>query len=202
MFCSKMQIVLIFFVNVMLQITEMTLNLHVMKFVQFPAFAAFAAAIALCASPLALAQYEWLDHNGRHVYSDQLPPADIPEANILKAPRAQAPRQVQEADEQQDRQLAVSSGAAEAASDAQDSAELEQKKQELDAAEQARAAAQEKEQQAMRADNCQRAQQSKRTLESGMRMARVNDAGERIVLDDAQRAAELARANEIIASNC
>lgn len=187
----------------MLHFGEMALNLHTMKFVHFPAFA---AAIALCTSSVALAQYEWLDHNGRHVYSDQLPPADVPEANILKAPsattRAEAPRQTQESGTPQDGQVAGSSGAAETAASAQDDAALEQRKQELDAAEQARAAEQEQQQQAMRADNCQRAQQSKRTLESGMRVARVNDTGERIVMDDAQRAAELARANEVIASNC
>ena len=43
---------------------------------------------------------------------------------------------------------------------------------------------------------------AKATLESGMRMARVNDKGEREVLDDAQRAAELKRVNAIIASDC
>lgn len=40
------------------------------------------------------------------------------------------------------------------------------------------------------------------TLDSGMRMARLNDKGEREVLDDAQRAAELKRVNQIIAQDC
>jgi hypothetical protein len=35
-----------------------------------------------------------------------------------------------------------------------------------------------------------------------MRMARTNEAGEREILDDAQRAAELERAEQAIADNC
>ena len=53
-----------------------------------------------------------------------------------------------------------------------------------------------------RADNCKRAQSAKTTLDSGMRMARVNDKGEREILDDQQRAAELQRTNQAIAENC
>ena len=43
---------------------------------------------------------------------------------------------------------------------------------------------------------------AKANLDSGMRMARTNDKGEREVLDDAQRADELKRVNAIIASEC
>ena len=43
---------------------------------------------------------------------------------------------------------------------------------------------------------------AKSSIDSGMRMARMNDKGEREVLDDAQRAAELKRVNAIIASDC
>ncbi len=32
----------------------------------------------------AQAQWQWLDHSGRKVYSDQPPPTDIPLKNILK----------------------------------------------------------------------------------------------------------------------
>lgn len=162
---------------------------------------ALTAVAALCTSQVAVAQFEWLDHNGRHVFSDQMPPADIPEQNILKQPHVTAPAAAARA-------APAASGPQERVDAAQEptgngaDTELEQKRQAAEAAEQARLEAQERQQQAARAENCERAQQSKRTLESGMRMARVNDAGERIVLDDAQRAAELERANEIIASDC
>ena len=47
-----------------------------------------------------------------------------------------------------------------------------------------------------------RAIAAKATLDSGMRMARINDKGEREILDDQQRAAELQRTNQAIAENC
>jgi len=55
---------------------------------------------------------------------------------------------------------------------------------------------------AARADNCSRAKEQMRTLDSGMRMARTNAKGEREVLDDAARAAETARARNVVASDC
>ena len=79
---------------------------------------------------------------------------------------------------------------------------LEEKKKQNEAAEAARKKADEERAAASRAENCKRAMSAKATLESGMRMARVNDKGEREVLDDAQRAAELKRVNAIIASDC
>jgi len=39
-------------------------------------------------------------------------------------------------------------------------------------------------------------------LDSGIRMARMNDKGEREILDDAARAAELERTQAIIQSDC
>jgi hypothetical protein len=40
------------------------------------------------------------------------------------------------------------------------------------------------------------------SLRSGMRVARINDKGEREVLDDAQRNAQIQRTQEAINSNC
>ena len=48
----------------------------------------------------------------------------------------------------------------------------------------------------------QRARRSLVTLESGQRMARTNDKGEREVLDDKARAEETKRTRGIIASEC
>jgi len=53
-----------------------------------------------------------------------------------------------------------------------------------------------------RQDNCERAKRSKMTLESGARMATTNAKGEREIMDDAARATEVKRINEIIQSNC
>jgi hypothetical protein len=35
-----------------------------------------------------LAQWQWIDKDGRKVYSDRSPPSDIQEKNILKRPAA------------------------------------------------------------------------------------------------------------------
>ena len=54
----------------------------------------------------------------------------------------------------------------------------------------------------MRAENCARARSYQKSLDSGMRIARTNDKGEREILDDAARAQEQQRTREIIASDC
>ena len=40
----------------------------------------------LCFSASSMAQWQWVDRSGRKVFSDQPPPADISERNILKRP--------------------------------------------------------------------------------------------------------------------
>lgn len=156
----------------------------------------------LLASLSAVAQYQWIDKDGRRVFSDRAPPADIPVKNILSQPRGGAA-------------LAAAPAAAEAAMPAASATAtagkapargvdkaLDDKKKQAEAADAAKQKADEARQAAARADNCKRAQGAKATLDSGMRMARVNAKGEREVLDDAQRAAELKRVNEIIAASC
>jgi hypothetical protein len=51
-------------------------------------------------------------------------------------------------------------------------------------------------------ENCARAKQSKATLDSGLRIAQVNKAGEREVMDDASRAVEAKRIQSIIETDC
>ena len=150
-----------------------------------------------CFGQMAAAQYEWLDHNGQHVFSDRMPPADIPERNILRQPAAADPLAATRTTTS-----AADTNAGSAPDPGAQESELERKKQEMDEAERARREAEQRQQRAARVDNCERARRSKRTLESGVRMARVNEAGERIVMDDAQRAAEAQRADAIIASDC
>ena len=53
-----------------------------------------------------------------------------------------------------------------------------------------------------RGENCQRARSQQAALEGGQRIARLNDKGEREVLDDKGRAEELRQAREVIASDC
>jgi hypothetical protein len=53
-----------------------------------------------------------------------------------------------------------------------------------------------------RAENCRNARAHLAALDTGQRIARFNDKGEREVLDDKQRADETRRAREVIASEC
>ena len=44
------------------------------------------AGVACLAALTAAAQWQWLDKDGRKVYSDRAPPADVLEKNIVKRP--------------------------------------------------------------------------------------------------------------------
>src|SRR5438067_13527630 len=46
--------------------------------------------LACAAAPLALAQWHWIDKDGRKVFSDQAPPPDVPAGKILKRPGGRA----------------------------------------------------------------------------------------------------------------
>lgn len=156
----------------------------------------------LLASLSAMAQYQWIDKDGRRVFSDRAPPADVPAKNIVTQPRGgAAPAAAPAAAEAAAPAASAAVTAAKAPAPGVDKA-LEDKKKQAEAAEAAKQKAEEARQVAARADNCKRAQGAKATLDSGMRMARVNAQGEREVLDDTQRAAELKRVNEIIAASC
>ena len=67
-------------------------------------------------------------------------------------------------------------------------------------------AAKQKEQEAkaaaQRRDNCARAQASLRDLQSGTRLTRTNEKGERVFMEEAAIAAEVARARDLITSEC
>lgn len=55
---------------------------------------------------------------------------------------------------------------------------------------------------AMKADNCKRAKAQLAMLESGVRVARPNDKGEREFLDDKARADEVNRTRGAVNDNC
>jgi len=155
----------------------------------------------VCVLPaLCFAQWQWIDKDGRKVFSDQSPPADIPAKDIVKTPKGTG------------RAVAVAVPAPAASQAAKPVApapklsgkdkELEQKKRQAEAAEAEKKKAQEEEAAQMRADNCQRAKSAKASFDSGVRVTRTNSKGEREFLDDTQRAAEAKRLEKIIASDC
>ena len=167
--------------------------------------------LTFAAVTAAHAQYQWVDKDGRRVFSDRPPPADVAPKNIVSQPRGSTAAVVRSAPAAPANEPAAGEAsvaakpaapAASAAPGAGVDKALEEKKKQAEAAEAAKKKAEEQKIAAAKADNCKRAMNAKSSLDSGMRMARMNDKGEREVLDDAQRAAELKRVNAIIASDC
>lgn len=163
------------------------------------------AGIALFGAVAAQAQWQWIEKDGRKVYSDRPPPADVLEKNILKRPggvkAAQSAAVVGAADPAQ----AAASAAAPAGNVPKLSSvdkELEEKKKKTADAETAKRKAEEERVAKVRADNCSRAKQAKATLDSGVRIARTNAKGEREVMEDPARAEEGKRIQGVITSDC
>ncbi len=158
------------------------------------------SAVLACTCATAFAQWQWIDKDGRKVFSDRAPPAEIPEKNILKRPAGRTASVTIAPVE------AASATAAPALDPAGKNAgvdkDLEAKKKQAADAELAKKKADEERATKAKIENCARAKQSKATLESGVRTSRTNAAGEREVLDDAGRAEELKRVQAVIASDC
>lgn len=157
-----------------------------------------AAAVLLAFSQVAFAQWQWVDNTGRKVFSDTPPPAGIPDKNVLQRPGARAPV-APAAEPNEDTATAAAPAAPKPpATDPQ----LEAKKRAAEAAEEAKKKAEEARIAKLRADNCQRAQRAKATLDSGVRIATTNAQGEREIMDDAARAAETRRLTDIMRNDC
>lgn len=163
--------------------------------------------LACAFSATAFAQWQWIDKDGRKVFSDRSPPPDVPQKNILKQPGNQFKAATVPV---------VGDGAAVVASPTASSPatgasapkissadkELEAKKKQVADAEAAKRKAEEEKAVKAKIENCARAKQAKTTFDSGVRVARTNAAGEREVMDDAARAAEVKRIQAVIDSDC
>ena len=158
----------------------------------------------------ASAQWQWTDKDGRKVFSDRSPPAEIQDKHILKRPagatRATAAAAVASTDGAATGKpaSAASSPASKASAPKLSSkdAELEAKKKKADEEDAAKKKAEEDKVAKNKADNCERAKTGLATLQSGVRMSSVNVKGEREVFDDAKRASETKRAQEVIDASC
>lgn len=172
------------------------------------------ALVAATFSLSAAAQWQWLDKDGHRVFSDRSPPADIQDKNILKRP-AGAARPVAPAAEPAVDVAATGtvSGKPVTAASAPGSkasapklsgkdAELEAKKKKAEDEEASKKKADEEKTAKAKAENCDRAKTGLATLQSGVRMSAVNAKGEREVFDDARRAAEVKRSQEVIDASC
>ncbi|MFC4788404.1 MULTISPECIES: DUF4124 domain-containing protein [Giesbergeria] len=147
----------------------------------------------------AWAQWQWVEKDGRKVFSDRAPPIDIPEQNILRRPgghqRTVAP--VVETTPPADEAAATAAPKASKVDPA-----LQARKAQADAAEAAKKKAEDDRAAQSQAENCARAQAAKTTFESGQLLRHTNAKGESVFMDEATRATEQQRIQKVIDTNC
>ena len=147
------------------------------------------------AAPQVHAQWKWRDRTGQINASDRPPSLEVPDKDILSRPAPDAKRTPPAA--------APGASAPVAARTAPSGdRELEARKRGAEQEQAAKAKAEEERVAGQRAENCRRARSHVGTLESGQRIARINDKGEREVLDDRGRADEMRQAREVITTEC
>jgi len=142
--------------------------------------------------PAAQAQWKWRDRNGQITASDLPPPKDIPEKDVLQRPDPSARKPVASAS------VPASAASARGTTDP----ELEARRRSAEAEAGAKLKTDDARLARDRAENCQRARTQLATLDSGQRIARMNEKGEREFLDEKAIAEEARRARGVIASDC
>lgn len=154
-----------------------------------------AVALWLVLAP-AQAQYVWKDSKGQMHASDQPPPRDVADKNVIRRPSATRPAATAPAP------ASAASAPRLAAASAPVDPELAQRRARAEQDAKAKADADAQRVAAQRAENCQRARAHLATLDAGTRLVRVTPQGERVVIDDAVRAREAAEARSVMASDC
>ena len=166
------------------------------------------AAITCLACTGAQAQWQWIDKDGRKVFSDRAPPSDVPARNIVKQPGgvvrgpdtlANAPARAVSAPGEAG---AASAPPLEAPKLSTVDKDLADKKKLADAAAAAKARAEEERVAKAKTEDCNRARSNKALMESGVRVSQTNAQGERVILDDAARLAEIKRTQIVMDANC
>ncbi len=125
--------------------------------------------------------YQWKDDSGKTVYSD-MPPADATRSSQkieTGAPTSNKALQKTTADRDMDFRKRQK--------ESQESASKAQKEQAADAD---------------KKENCDNARRYLQTLESGERVALVDNKGERYYMEDAQRQQEIAKAKQNVQTSC
>ena len=156
----------------------------------------------------ATAQWAWTDDEGRAVFSDRAPATSVPDKRIFKRPGAAklAGNQDVPANTGADAASAKTASPAQPVASTPQAAgldkELAERKQKTEQAQAEQRKLEEERISKAKADNCERARQAQKTLDSGARLSRTNAKGEREILDDAARAAEVKRIQSIVTSDC
>jgi len=154
------------------------------------------------------AQWAWTDKDGRKVFSDRAPPAGVPDKSIFKRPGSgtrlidQDLSTANTADEPASKPSEPSRPGASSPKASGVDKELAERKKKDEQAQAALRKAEEDRISMVKADNCQRAKQAQKSMDSGVRIGRINSQGEREIMDDAARAAESKRIQSIVDSDC
>lgn len=165
------------------------------------------AMLLMALSPAADAQWRWRDKSGQVNASDRPPPKDVPDKDILSRPtadarRAAAAQVAAPASGAEGNAGATSPAAAASAPPTALEREVQARKRNAEQEQAAKAKAEEERLSTQRAENCRAARGHLVALDSGQRISRTNEKGEREVLDDKGRADEQRRAREVVASDC
>ena len=183
---------------------------------------AAAAAMLGMAGGAAAVQYQWRDDRGRMVFSDQPPPASVAPVRIIKAPASaqSAPAATDAVPAAAGTGAGSTAAAPVAAAKAGNGAgngagvsevspaesiadrELAFRKRMAERAEQEKKAAEAAERDTKLAKACDDARGDIRSLESGQRISRINAAGEREFLSEAERAQRLKNARVNVSERC
>ena len=160
------------------------------KLLLFVAFAAAGAALSFTVQ----AQIKcWNDANGKRVCGDAPPAgAKVTTLNAPSGPSAPAP-----APGAKDGAKAASKGPLTPAE-----REQEYRKRQAESAKAAEKSAQAERESAARKDTCDRARAALSQLESGQRIAMTDAKGERYFMDEDQKAAEMAKARQVVQDAC
>ncbi len=161
---------------------------------------------ALLASAPALAEYEWVDAAGQKVYSDVPPQPNEKISHLVRRISPSRPVPGAGADGAGERGSPMAAAAPAARTDAAPPSladrEMAFRKRQAEAADAQRKADEKAQADAKLARACEDSRANLRGLESGMRLSRVNSAGEREVITDEEREQRLQQLRRDLADRC
>ena len=166
------------------------------------------AVCAALAAGQALAQWQWIDADGRKIFSDKAPPPSVPDNQILRGGDGRPYMPVGKAIKEEKaptygfeeyKPEAAPSPAPKAAAGKKEATktpkELEQEKK-AQAEQAAKEAEAKRKEQERKEANCKIMRSNLASLDSGRRIGTVNDKGERAIMGDAERASERKRVQD------
>ena len=156
----------------------------------------FVGCTVLLATLPAAAQWKWKDARGQVVISDVPPPREIPERDVLQKPELVTRRPANQP------APAASAAVAESVAKARVDPELEARKKKTEQEQTDKLKAEEDKVAAQRAENCRRARSHMASLDSGIRLSRTNDKGERELMSDEEIEAERVRTRREMEEAC